>query len=204
MGSHQITGVILAGGQSQRMGGQDKAWLSIADQPLIKWVSQNLRPQVNHMVVNANRHFDNYRPLHLTVIPDIEFIGKGPLAGIWAVFNHVKDDYILTVPCDVPFFPTNLSQQLYTAMRQNKRLAAVASYAGKLEPAFALIHRQLKPVILSYLNHEQLQLQQFLLQQQAAVVNFHSVDALAFVNVNTPADVQNLEKLWPILPPTSR
>lgn len=204
MGSHHITGVILAGGQSQRMGGQDKAWLSIANQPLIKWVSHHLRPQVTHMVANANRHFENYRPLHLAVIPDIQFIGKGPLAGIWAVLNHLNVDYLLTVPCDVPFFPANLSQQLYTAIQQNKRLAAVACYAGKLEPAFALIHRQLKPIILSYLKHEQLQLQQFLLQQQAAVVNFHRVDDLAFVNVNTPADAQNLEKLWPMIPQISR
>lgn len=200
MGSHNITGVILAGGQSQRMGGQDKAWLSIAGQTLIEWVSQNLRPQVNHRVVNANRHFENYRRLQMPVIPDVQFIGKGPLAGIWSVFSALNDEYILTVPCDVPFFPTDLSQQLYTALRQNKCLAAVASYQGKLEPAFALIHRQLKPVILSYLNHEQLQLQQFLLQQQAAVVNFRRVDALTFVNVNTPADAQNLEKLWPTIP----
>ena len=58
-----VSAVILAGGRATRMGGDDKGWVPLAGQPLIVHVLERLRPQVDEVLINANRSEDRYRQL---------------------------------------------------------------------------------------------------------------------------------------------
>ena len=58
-----ITGVVLAGGRAERMGGRDKGLLILAGRPMATFALTVLGPQVGHLMINANRNHDQYRAL---------------------------------------------------------------------------------------------------------------------------------------------
>jgi len=78
----QVTGVVLAGGRSQRMGGQDKGLVELAGRTMIEHVVAALRPQVGALIINANRNQETYARLGYPVVPDGVGDYFGPLAGM--------------------------------------------------------------------------------------------------------------------------
>ena len=75
-----ITGVILAGGRSSRMGGNDKGLIPLNGKPLYQHVIDRLRPQVEDLLINANRNQAFYQESGIPVINDIITGFVGPLA----------------------------------------------------------------------------------------------------------------------------
>ena len=91
MAEDPITGLVLAGGAARRLQaahpGADKGLLPLAGRPLIAWAIDNLAPQVQSLVISANRHLDDYRQLGHPVLPDRLPDMPGPLAGIHAALT---------------------------------------------------------------------------------------------------------------------
>ena len=65
-----VTGVILAGGQARRMGGEDKGLILFNHKPLIAHVITTLKPQVDTLIINANRNAEKYATYKYPVIND--------------------------------------------------------------------------------------------------------------------------------------
>ena len=117
----QLTGLILAGGQARRMGGQDKGLIPLAGRPLIAWVIAALAPQVGRILISANRNQAAYAAFGHPVIGDeaggTELTGfQGPLAGIAAAMTRMETPWLLTLPCDAPLAPTDLASRLAAAL----------------------------------------------------------------------------------------
>lgn len=104
-------GVILAGGLATRMGGGDKALLSVGGQTLLQRVIDRLKPQVAGMALNANGDAARFDEFGLPVLPDSIEGFPGPLAGVLAGLDWAAEkgaEAIVTVAADTPFFPTDL------------------------------------------------------------------------------------------------
>src|SRR5690606_31281849 len=84
MSERQITGVILAGGRARRMGGRDKGLLPLAGRPMVEYVLEALRPQVDAVLISANRHQAEYGRYGHPVVTDDTDDYPGPLAGMAA------------------------------------------------------------------------------------------------------------------------
>ena len=82
--THELTGMILAGGEGRRMGGRDKGLEPFAGLPLVGHVVKRLEGQVAELLINANRNADAYRFFADRVIADEEGGFKGPLMGIYS------------------------------------------------------------------------------------------------------------------------
>ncbi len=185
----QITGLILAGGQGSRLGGVDKGLQVFAGQPLALRALQRLAPQVERVMISANRHLDVYAQMGVPVWPDpLDMAGyEGPLAGVLAGLQHCETEYLATVPCDCPRFPTDLVQRLSQALADNHADLAIARTPLGLEPAFCLIKRELQASLLSYMQSGQRKIERWTAQHHRAEVVFD--DAHAFFNINTPDDL---------------
>ncbi|WP_404416372.1 molybdenum cofactor guanylyltransferase MobA [Marinospirillum sp.] len=136
-----ITGIILAGGEGRRMGGQDKGWVRYQGEPLIHHVSQRLLPQVSELLINANRNQADYQSLGYPVIADLESGFQGPLMGILTGLKAASQPWVLFAPCDGPFLPEDLAARLYQAALDSQQPIAVASDGERLQPVVVLIRR---------------------------------------------------------------
>ncbi len=185
----QITGLILAGGQGSRLGGVDKGLQVFEGQPLALHALQRLAPQVERVMISANRHLDVYAQMGVPVWPDPPDMAgyEGPLAGVLAGLQNCETEYLATVPCDCPRFPTDLVQRLSQALADKQADLAVARTPLGLEPAFCLIKRELQASLLSYMQSGQRKIERWTAQHRRAEVVFD--DDSAFFNINTPDDL---------------
>lgn len=188
-GPSQITGLILAGGQGSRLGGVDKGLQMFAGQTLAQHALQRLAPQVNRVMISANRNLEAYRRLGVPVWPDpVDMAGyEGPLAGFLAGLQHCETEYMATVPCDCPRFPADLVQRLSQALAESQADIAVARTPSGLEPAFCLIRRELQASLLGYMQSGQRKIERWTAQHRRAEVAFD--DERAFFNINTPDEL---------------
>lgn len=180
------SGIILAGGQATRMGGVDKGWVEWQGVPLIQHVLQRLAPQVDDVIISANRSLDQYQALGYPVVTDTLPDFSGPLAGIAAALAVCRHDWALVVACDCPLLPLDLGQMLRDA-HPNAPLRLVHDGA-QLQPLFMLLHRQLLPSLHTALSQQQYKVGQWTQAQSAHISQINHPEA--FVNFNTLADLQ--------------
>src|SRR5690348_16679006 len=116
-----IVGVLLAGGQSRRMGGGDKALRMLGRQTLLDRVIDRVRPQVAALVLNANGDPARFARFDLPVVADSIADFAGPLAGVlagldWAAANRPDCSLVASVATDAPFLPMDLVGRLVDGM----------------------------------------------------------------------------------------
>ncbi|CFX17435.1 Molybdenum cofactor guanylyltransferase [Candidatus Filomicrobium marinum] len=142
--TQSVTGVLLAGGQSRRMGGGDKGLLELAGKPMLAHVLARLEGQVDRVVINANGDPGRFDAFNLPVFADTIEGHVGPLAGVlagmrWAAANVGGDGYIVTASTDAPLIPADLVTQLAAKLRDDPDAAiALAASGGNLHPVIGL------------------------------------------------------------------
>lgn len=189
----QVTGLILAGGRSSRMEGNDKGLLKLLERPMIEHVIERLKPQVDTVLISANRHIEQYQQYGYKVLIDKYDDFRGPLAGMSRGLEASNSDYLLTVPCDGPLLPVDLAQRMLKSIQQQQADAALV-YDGKYkQPTYNLIHHRLQDDINHSLQCNEHKLGKWLMDHGALKVDF-SEQKVAFINVNTPDDLHKLEQ----------
>ena len=187
-----ITGLLLAGGLGTRMGHIDKGLQPLDDSTLAGVTLQRLKPQVGSVLINANRNLSIYAQFGYPVLQDDISGHAGPLAGVHAGLQQCKTPYLLSVPCDTPGFPQDLAQRLAFAMKLAAADLAFAvtgeSGQPELHPVFCLMKTSLLPSLDAYLRAGGRKVAGWLLQQPHAQAHF--ADQAAFMNINTPQDLQ--------------
>jgi len=193
MTTRAITGVILAGGKGRRMGGQDKGWLELAGRPLVQHVIDGLLPQVDRLLINANRNQERYRALGYDVVDDPIADYAGPLAGFAAAMAAAGDDLILTVPCDGPRVPADMAKRLRDALEQQHGMIAVAHDGERLQPVHALIDSRLLPDLQAFLAEGGRKIDTWYARHAFISVDFSDQRA-AFGNINDPEQQAAFER----------
>ena len=185
-----VSAVILAGGRATRMGGDDKGWVPLAGQPLVAQVLERLRPQVDEVLINANRSEDRYRQL-APVIGDTQADFQGPLAGMQAGLAAACHDWVLFVPCDGPALPRDLMARFRAALTPQTELV-VAHDGEHLQPVVALLHRSLLPSLQRALAEGERKTGAWFARHRMTVVPFADAPD-AFINLNSPAELATYE-----------
>lgn len=190
-----IIGVILAGGQAKRMGGQDKALIELDGKPLLAHVTVRLARQVETMVLSANGDPAPYTTFGLPIVADSIEEG-GPLAGIlaamdWAREVHPGAKWLASVAVDTPLFPTDLVARLQEALGESR--AAVATSGGRPHPTFGLFDLSLAEDLRAYLETGARKARGWSGVADAARANFPSKPQEPFANINTAEDLKNLD-----------
>ena len=186
-----ITGIILAGGKGRRMDGLDKGMVEFRNMPLIEHVLHRIAPQVDALVINANRNFDFYAASGLPVVPDERLDFAGPLAGIEASLSKAPTPLALIVPCDTPFLPTDLVTRMIDVMHKEQADVVIPDDGEREQPLICLMKTSLKDSISRVLDANCPKVRDWLALQNPAWVDF-SDQPEAFANIN---DAETLEKL---------
>lgn len=191
-----ITGLVLAGGRAQRMGGIDKGLIPFRGSPLIEYSLDRLKPQVNTMLINANRNHSIYSAYGYPVLPDEDESFSGPLAGFVAGLKACKTPYLVTVPCDSPIFPKDLVKQLADSLESKQTGIAYASskdLMGKIwaQPVFCLMRADLLNSLTTFLASGERKIDRWFAKEKAISVLF--ADESQFANANTPEELAALE-----------
>ena len=194
-----ITGLVLAGGRAQRMGGIDKGLILLNGKPMIEHVIAALRVEIDKLLINANRNLEQYAAFGYPVIPDIMDGYLGPLAGIASGMRAASSQYIVTAPCDSPLVANNLVRRLYETLTREGADISVAHDGERMHPVFALMRRDLLPNLLDFLNAGQRKIDRWYAQHRLAVAYFRDQPE-AFRNVNSPEERAELESELEVTP----
>lgn len=188
-----ISGIVLAGGQGKRMGGRDKGWVPFLGQAMISHVLQRLSPQVDEILISANRELEQYAQLGYPVIQDAISGFAGPLAGLHAGLQQASHPYVLTVPCDSPLLPPQLAQKLMNGLIERDADLAYAKTGQQTHPVFCLCRRSLLPSLEQYLTSGGRKVGDWMDTLDTIAVSFTD-QSLAFANINTPEELHKLEQ----------
>jgi len=132
------TAIILAGGNSSRMGGTDKSMLSIKGVPMIQYISRQLEDMFSEVIIGSSET-EKYAFLGLKAVPDAQ-PGMGPLAGISSCLSASSHDLNFVTACDIPEINGELIARLFEAS-QGADIVTPVSADGRYEPLYALYRR---------------------------------------------------------------
>ena len=191
-----ITGLVLAGGRGARMGGVDKGLQAHHGMPLAMHALLRLTPQVGQLMINANRNLGAYESMGVPVWPDTIPDYAGPLAGFLTGLERCETPYLVTVPCDSPFFPADLVERLAAALEADEAEIAVAATreggAVRTHPVFCLMKTELMESLIRFTHAGERKIDRWTAGHRVAQVLFD--DPAAFANANTPAELQELQR----------
>lgn len=195
-----VPALILAGGQSSRMG-REKALVKLNGKPLIEHVVERLEPQVSDIVINTGNSAITALYPEATSIKDLGNRSSGPLSGILAGMEYFRSrdiPHFLTVSVDCPFLPKNLVAYLSAATNTGKAIAIAHSKTGD-HPTIGLWPSAIAPELTEFLDRsDNFSIRRFLANQDRRAVEFepetHGAKSIdPFFNVNTEQDLEVAE-----------
>ena len=196
-----IAGIVLAGGQSRRMGGGDKCLRLLAGRPILAHILERARGQVAALALNANGDPQRFAGFGLPVVADSVADFAGPLAGIlagldWAAAAVPEASHVASFASDAPFLPRDLVLRLAAGLVKEETELACAASSGQAHPVFGLWPLALRAELRRAVADEGVRkVDQWTGRHTLAVVDFPSRPLDAFFNVNRPEDLAAAESL---------
>ena len=188
MADSTVTGVILCGGAGRRVGGEDKPLLVLDCTTLAARVIERVKPQVEQLVLSANRNLEKYRSFHFPVLID-RVENQGPLAGVAAAAAFATSDWMFVCPGDAPLVPVDLVVSLQAAI--TTQVDVVIPHDGRRnQHLFMLARRSSALEIDDYLAEGERSVRGWLNRVRVCSVPFASREG--FSNVNSLEDLQAL------------
>ena len=200
MSEHNILGVILAGGQSKRMG-KDKLFLEIDNKKLIEHTIDKVKKYLKQVIIITNQSNDFFLKKNLTTVRDCVEGQLGPLVGIltamkWAKESSKKYSWIATFPCDTPFFPESIIKSFIKESEKKDSLILCASSHGRKHNIFGLwsldLYDKLKDDLI---NKKIRKVQDWTEKNKIKNLEFKFKDYDPFFNINTEEDLEFAKKL---------
>jgi len=179
-----IAAVILAGGQSKRMG-SNKALLRIDEVTFIARIINTLRERFSEIIISANDPHE-YLVFKRPVLPDT-FKNYGPLAGIHAALNSISSEYVFTTSCDVPFITTEIVDAIIE--KRDLDTVLIADDGTRTHPLIGLYPKAVFTAIDRYLREDKRSVHHFLTTVKLVKVDV-SKYSNSLRNINTPEDYE--------------
>lgn len=197
----KTVGVLLAGGQSRRMGGGDKALRRLGGVTLLDRAIARLRPQVGALLLNANGDPARFTSFGVPVVADSVPGFAGPLAGVlagldWAAAHQPDCTDVVSVATDAPFLPEDLVARLTAARDRAAADLACAASGGRSHPVFGLWPVRLREDLRRAVIEEGVRkVDQWTARHRLVTVSFADQPVDPFFNANRPEDLETAASL---------
>jgi len=190
MNKQDVTGIILAGGKSSRMG-KEKGLMEYAGKSLIRYSIEALEGICSQIVIGANSsHFEELGyPVQKDIFPDI-----GPMGGIYSCLHRSETEHNLVLPCDTPGITSTVMEVLLKESA-GYRIVIPCSKPGLPEPLIGYYHKNNAAGLLSFIKNGKYRLIDYI---ETALVKtipiYKRADIFTnglFININAPEDFEN-------------
>lgn len=171
------------------MGNVDKGLALLEGRPLIDWVLQRLTPQVDEVLINANRNLETYATFGHRVIVDRIVGFAGPLAGLHSALSEAHHALMISVPCDTPFLPPDLVSRLLAPLKNENVDLSVAKTGTQPHPVICLMRKRLLPHLAAFLENGGRKVDAWYSTLNVTEVAFDD-EPSAFRNINTPEELR--------------
>ena len=185
-----ITGVILAGGKSSRMG-FDKGLALLNGKPMIQHMITVIEKLgIELIIISNNPAYKAFGyPVYEDVIPE-----KGPAGGIFTALECSTTDLNLILSCDAPYINSDVLNALISKSR-NKDIT-IAEHEGVEYPLIGVYSKSVKNVFRKNVEQNKLKLRSICSELEANIVSFplgsHGVDDNTFNNINTQEQLNSI------------
>lgn len=186
----KITGIILAGGKSSRMG-MDKGFCAFKGKPMVQYAIDVLDQVCDTIIISSNNA--DYELFNFPVIPDI-IKDIGPLGGIYSGLKHSKTYHNFFISCDMPMITVDLVQHILSSKENYD--AVIPTWNNFPEPMCAYYNKNITKNLVTFIQKENYKLQDVIQNINHKTVeithdlNFYN-DQL-FTNVNCGVDLNRL------------
>ncbi|MFG6687328.1 molybdenum cofactor guanylyltransferase [Mariniflexile sp. HNIBRBA6329] len=189
MDKKHITGIILSGGKSSRMG-NDKGFLLYDGKPFVQHSIEVLMPLVSRIMIVSNS--EDYDIFGLERIEDV-IENAGPLAGIYSGLKQSSTAYNLVLSCDIPLIKTDILKKLIEAIDDEAEVIQIESQHRNM-PLIALYKKTCEHIFLDLLNAGERRLQFAVNQCKVKNVVLDNEEACFTKNINTPEQLNDILK----------
>ena len=197
----EVVAVLLAGGLSRRMGGQDKMLRDLGGKSILARVVARIKPQADRLLLNANGDAARFADFSLPVAADVIEGHAGPLAGVltgmeWARANAPDCPWVVSAPTDAPFLPRDLVRRLMAAVEAEGADMACASSGVRHHPVCGLWPVRLAGELRRAMLEEDIRkVDIWTARYRLAVADWPTDPVDPFFNANRPEDLAEAERI---------
>ena len=185
---NNITGIILAGGKSSRMG-SDKGFLVLNNKTFVQYSIDALSPLVSKILIVSNN--PEYDAFGIERIEDV-IENAGPVAGIYSGLEDSSTEYNLILSCDIPLITSEILQELIDSVDDTHDIIQLVS-DGKSMPLIALYKKEVSKTFYTLLQHDERRLRIAVnnCKVKNVVLDKHQIKQT--MNVNTQTEYKTVE-----------
>ncbi len=198
MNLEAISGVLLAGGQSRRMG-QDKRRLSVGGQSLFCRVLSVFEELFAEVIVVVAEQSTVTEGLNHKVVTDL-IPGKGPMGGLYTGLSYCTKSSVFVAACDMPFLRLPLMKRICETSKNYD--ATVVRLSIGIQPMQGVYSKKCLPILKEMIDMDQLGMRSLLSRSELTIKlvdeeNIKDLDpnCVSFMNINTPSDLEMANKL---------
>ncbi len=184
-----VSGFILAGGKSSRMG-TDKALLTFQDKPLLQYMIELIAPFCDNLAISG--HNSDYSTFCIEMVPDL-YPDCGPIAGIFSSLKYSDSDWNLLVSVDVPFSNDELFQSLISSIGDYDCI--IPQHTSGVEPLIGLYNKRTLTVIEEMIKSGDYRLTNLLSKLNTCYMDCNNLIKKyprLFMNINRMEDYQSI------------
>ena len=188
MDVQQITGIVLAGGNSSRMG-FDKGLAEFRGKPLVRYAIDTLQQICSRIIISTNAATYNQLgfPVQADLIP-----GAGPMGGIYSALTKSKTEHNLVLSCDTPLVKAALMHRLLENA-EGYQVVLPASKPGVVEPLIGYYNKNNSPAMLEFIKRGTVKLIDYIETTYYRCIAVYD-DPDQFLNLNTPEEFRKFAK----------
>lgn len=186
-----ITGIILAGGKSSRMG-SDKGFLMLNNKPFVQYSMDALKPLVSEIIIVSDN--SDYDVFGLKRINDMTK-NAGPLAGICSGLEASTTDYNLILSCDIPLINSKILQKLIDNIDDTSQIIQIESN-GKSMPLIAIYKKDVTNIFNTFLQANERRLRVAIKGCISKNIVLEKEHEFSTMNVNTQNEFKAIEDAY--------
>jgi molybdopterin-guanine dinucleotide biosynthesis protein A len=197
MMKYPCAGIILAGGLSRRMAGQNKALLPVGDQPIVERQVTLFQELFDQVILVTNQPLD-FVSWECTIVSDLLSV-RSSLTGIHAGLFYTQSSHAFITACDMPFLKTEMIRLLVQELEPKWDVIVPVTREG-YQPLCAVYSKRCLKVIEEQVKKGDMKISKFFSKVKVKKIAEETLrqidpDLISFFNINNQADLTLFKKM---------